>query len=193
MKPGNESLLFSWSARLVAMEPKAKMGLWLFREVGGGFSELSSALQPGSGPILKWISCVFSTGGNGAAQFQVGSQRAGHPLVHQPFSCLLPESCAQGQPEQEELRQDVFPKPLRGGELPARREIDIVWEGLEPYPATSHTVTHISTDRQSSRTERTAQSNWGIWFRVQCTAQPRLLRWIPLEGVTQLCWHLALA
>lgn len=59
------------------MDPKAKIGLWLFREVGGGFSELFVTLQPGSGLGLKSVSSVFTTGGNGAAQFQVGSQRAG--------------------------------------------------------------------------------------------------------------------
>lgn len=45
--------------------------------------------------------------------------------MHHLFSSLLltaAEGCAQGQHEQDEQRQDVPPKPLRGGELPACRE-----------------------------------------------------------------------
>lgn len=57
MKPGNESLLFSWWARLVAMDPKTKIGLWLFGEVGDGFSELYLTLRPGWGLVLKSASC----------------------------------------------------------------------------------------------------------------------------------------
>lgn len=63
------------------MDPEAKIGLWLFREAGGGFSELylalSAVLPLGQGPVLKSVSSALTTGGNGAAQFQVGSQREG--------------------------------------------------------------------------------------------------------------------
>lgn len=154
MKPGNESLLFSWSARLVAMDPKAKIGPWRFREVGGGFSELYLTLWPGSGLVLKSVFSVFTTGGNGAAQSQVGSQRAGDSALamgHHWYSTSSPAraagGCAQGQCEQEEQRQDVTPKPLRGGEpLPLR--MDNGWGALGLYMATSQTVMHISTYRK---------------------------------------------
>lgn len=116
----------------------------------------------------RWEGCCPVSGG-----LTKGRTSSGIPLVHHLFSCLLPtaaESRAQGQSEQEELRQGVFPKPLRGGELPAAGKW-IMAEKAWGHTWLHHTVTHISTYRQSRRTERISQSNWEIWFRVHSTAQ----------------------
>lgn len=58
------------------MAPKDKIGPWLFRGEGGGFSELRLTLLPGSGPVRKPVSAIFTGGGKGVVlvQLQVGSE-----------------------------------------------------------------------------------------------------------------------
>lgn len=155
MKPGNESLLFSWWARLVAMDPKTKIGLWLFGEVGGGFSELYLTLRPGWGLVLKSASC-FHHRWEWCCPLSGGlteDRRFALAVEHHWYSTSSPasaaEGCAQGQCEQEEQRQDVSPKPLRG--FP---QTPCLWEWKMAEKPWGYTWLHHRQSHTSPLTDR---------------------------------------
>lgn len=142
MKPGNESLLFSWWARLVAMDPKTKIGLWLFGEVGGGFSELYLTLRPGWGLVLKL---------GGLTEDRRFALAVGHHWYSTSSPASAAEGCAQGQCEQEEQRQDVSPRPLRGGEPPASGNGKWLRSlgAIHGYITDSPTHLHLQTEQKN--------------------------------------------
>lgn len=184
MKPGNESLLFSWSARLVAMDPEAKIGLWLFREVGDGFSELyvalSTVLPLGQG--WDWNQPLLFSPQVGMVLPSFRWAPRGQEILPLPWDTsdaaplLLPApAAAQGQREQGEQRQ-MFLQSHSAVGTPCLQGRDSAWGGLGPHTATAQSRTSPLTASAEKQREllhlmKKSDSGWGALHGPGCSGE----------------------
>lgn len=163
VKPGNESLPFSWFAQPVAMAPKAKTGPWFFRWEGVGFSELHLILLLRSGPIHKPVSSLFTSGEKSEELIwlRVGSEWAGESIL--AVGHLWCISCSPNFFELHLKTEDnvsrrnrgkIYSQSHRGGEWPCLQAVATDRGVSGTYVGISETVTQVSSYSQRRKTKR---------------------------------------
>lgn len=123
-------------------------GRWVFWAVPNPTARVRTGMQTSLFHFHRWWErCGADWASDGLRVGRGACPCRGTPLMHQLFSFLLraaAEDCAQGWCEQEEQRQDLSPKLLRGGEWPCLQGVANDRGGLRPYTAVSETVTQVS-------------------------------------------------